>query len=63
MLSPIRAYGWCRDLMGKQVDSQHRGCQFNSSMCRNKSAIGEEDNGKRPHKVQFPIKNSESSLL
>ena len=36
----------CRGVVVKHVDSQHRGCEFDSSMCHNKNTIGEEDNGK-----------------
>ena len=38
----------------KHVDSQHRGCQFDSSICYFLNAIGEEGNGKPPHKIHFP---------
>ena len=40
--------------MDKHVDSQHKGCQFDSSTCHNKQAIGEEGNGKPPHEYHFP---------
>ena len=30
------------------------GCQFESYTCRNKNVIGEEGNGKPPHKIHFP---------
>ena len=33
---------WCRGVVVKHVDLQHRGCQFDSSMCHLKNAIGEE---------------------
>ena len=48
--------------MVKHADSQHRGCEFGSSMCRNRYAIGEEGNGKPPHEFHFPRKNSEPCL-
>ena len=32
--------------MVKHADSQYGGCQFDSSVCRNKIAIGEEGNGR-----------------
>ena len=38
------------------------GREFDSSMCHNKSPIGEEGNGKPHHKCQFPRKNSKPCL-
>ena len=38
------------------------GCEFKACMCYNKNAIGEEGNGKPPHKIHFPRKNSEPCL-
>ena len=46
----------------QHADSQHRGCQFDSSLCRFKNAIGEEGNGNPPHEFNFPRKNSEPCL-
>ena len=43
-----------RSVVVKHADSQHRGCQYDSSLCHNKNAIGEEGNGKPPHKIHFP---------
>ena len=40
---------WCRGVLVKHADSQHRGYQFDSSMCHFWNAIGEEGNGKPPH--------------
>ena len=45
---------WCRGAVVKHADSQHRGCQFDPSMCHNENNIGEEGNGKSPHQNQFP---------
>ena len=47
---------WCRGVVVKHADSQHRGCQFDSSMCHFKNAIGEEGNGKPPQKNPLPKK-------
>ena len=41
----------------QRADSKHRSCQSDSSMCcHNNSIIGEEGNGKPPHKLHFPRK-------
>ena len=42
--------------MVKHADSQHRGCQFDFSMCHLEDAIGEEGNGKPPHEFHYPKK-------
>ena len=47
----------------KHSDSQHRGCEFDPLVCRNKNAIGEEGNKKPHQKVHFPRKNSEPCLM
>ena len=52
----------CHGIVVKHVDSQHRGCQCDSSTCRLKNAIGEEGNGKPPHEFHFLRKNSEPCL-
>ena len=44
------------------VRTQHRCCQFDSSTCHNKNAIGEEGNGKPPYEFHFPRKHSASRL-
>ena len=49
--------------MVKRVNSQYRGIEFDSSMCHNKYTIGEAGNGKPPHKVEFPRKNSRALSL
>ena len=49
---------WCRGVVVQHVDSQGRGCEFDASMRHIANAIGEEDNGKPPHKIHFPRKNS-----
>ena len=54
--------GGCRDVVIKHADSHHKGCQFDSSMCHNKIAIGEEGNGKPPHEIHFPRENSDPCL-
>ena len=38
-------------VVAKHVDSQHRGCQFDSSMYHSKNIIVEEGNGKPPPKT------------
>ena len=43
--------------MVKRADSHHRGCEFESSTCHNKNAIGEEGNGELPHKIYFRRKD------
>ena len=48
--------------MVKHADSQHRGCQFDSSMCHFLNAICEEGNGKPPREFHFPRRNSERCL-
>ena len=53
---------WCRGLVVKHADSQHRGCHFDSSMCHFKDAIGEEGNGKPPHKNPLPKKKTQSPV-
>ena len=40
--------------MVKHADSQHRGCQFDSSIFHFEHAIGEEGNGKPPQEFHFP---------
>ena len=42
------------------MQAQHRGWQFDSSMCHNINAIGEEGNGRPLHEFHFPRKYSES---
>ena len=42
--------------MVKHADSQHRGCQFNFSMCHFQNAIGEEGNRTPPHEFHFSKK-------
>ena len=39
------------------------GCEFDSSTCHNKSAIGKEGNGKPPHKVHSQKKFRALSLV
>ena len=48
-----------RGVVVKRADSYRRGCKFQSCTCHNKNTIGEEGNGKPPHKVHFPGINSE----
>ena len=36
-----REWGY-RRAVAKRADSKHRGCEFESSTCQNKSTIGEE---------------------
>ena len=48
--------------MVKHADSQHRCFHFDSSMCHFQNAIGEEGNGKPPHELHFPRKNTEPCL-
>ena len=55
-------YKWYRAVVVKQAYSQHRGCQFDSSMYHFQNAIGEEGNGKPSHEFHFPRKNSEPFL-
>ena len=38
----------------KRADSNHSGCEFDSSTCHNENANGKEGNGKPPHKIHFP---------
>ena len=38
--------------------SKHKGCEFESHSCHNKSIIGEDGNGKSPHRIYFLSKNS-----
>ena len=47
---------WCHGVLVKHAVSQHRGNQFDSSMCHFKNSIGEEGNGKPTHKTHFPRK-------
>ena len=42
--------------MVKHAYSKHRSYLFDSPMCPNKDAIGEEGSIKPSHKVHFPIK-------
>ena len=42
--------------MVERADSEHSGCQFDSSMYHNKNTIGEEGNGKPPAKTHFSSK-------
>ena len=49
----------CRGVVVTHADSQYKGCQLDSSMCQ-KSVIS--GNGKPPHKIHFPRKNSEHCL-
>ena len=52
-------FQWCRGVVVKHVDSQHRGCQFDSFVCHFQNTIGEEGNGRPSHEFYFPRKNSE----
>ena len=54
VLCPVK---WCRGVVVKHADSQHRGGQFDSSIRYSKNAIGEEGNKKPPHKTHFHRKN------
>ena len=45
---------WFRWVAVKHTDAKHRGCQFEPCTCYNVNAIGEEGNGKPPHKIHFP---------
>ena len=54
---------WCCGVVVKHADSQHKGSQFDSSTCPSKNAIGEEGNGKPPHKFHFPRKKTQSLCL
>ena len=40
------------------MDSLHSGFEFESYKCHTKNAIGEEGNGKSPHKIHVSRKNS-----
>ena len=42
-----------RGVVVKHADSQHRGCQFDSSMSHFLNAIGAGGNGKPPHEIHF----------
>ena len=50
--------GQLEDIQKWPADSQHTGCQFDSSMCHFQNVIGEVGNGKPPHEFHFPRKNS-----
>ena len=58
----IRVNWWCRDVVVKRANSQRRGCEFESYMIHNKISISEEGNGKPPHKIHLPGKNSKPCL-
>ena len=62
-VSNLCIFIWCRDVIVKHADSQHRDCQFDSSMYHCKNAIGEEGNLKLPHEIYFPRKNSRALSL
>ena len=52
----------CWGVVVKHADSQHRGCQFDSSMCHNENIIGEEGNGKPSHEFHFPRKTQSPAM-
>ena len=55
---------WCITVgvVVQHAESQHRGCQLDSSMCHDKNTIGAEGNEKLSHKIYFPGKHSEPCL-
>ena len=50
-----------RGVVVRHADSQHRGCQFDSSKCHFENAFGEEGKGKPPRESHFP-RESESPV-
>ena len=52
----------CWGVVVTHADSQHRGCQFDSSMCHNENIIGEEGNGKPSHEFHFTRKTQSPAM-
>ena len=49
---------WFRGVVVKRAESSHERWEFESCSCHNENSIGEEDNGRLPHKIHFPRKKS-----